>query len=138
MEFYFIEFRLQLCIGLTPYTKNFIVRDKAEFHLNKFWLQFCTDFHHATNLTVALMWWISSSTEFILKGHWPIGSVENINMRLFIYGYIFFIVLCGVQNGETVIFTQGDHLAGWNLSWKFSVFSVFELLAAKKRKLNIL
>ena len=53
---------------------------------------------------------------------WPeippctLGSVENINIRLFIYGYIFFLVLCGIQNGEIVIFTQGDHLAGWNLS----------------------
>ena len=46
----------------------------------------------------------------------PLGSVVNIIMRLFIYGYIFLIVLCGVQNGETAIFTQGDHLAGWNLS----------------------
>ena len=40
----------------------------------------------------------------VFLGPWPLGCGENFKMANFMYGYIFFIVLGGVQYGKFFVF----------------------------------
>ena len=87
----------------------------------------------ARKLSIACFVVVSSS----INKTCTIRCGENYETWKMIYGYIFFLVLSCVEYGEIFFFTILRRLAGWNLSWKFSFFGVFELLADKTHKLNI-